>query len=68
MPGMIGTELINQLREIRPNFPVILCTGYSESIDKVGAERRGIRYLGKPIDADRLIQSAGELLGITKQQ
>jgi len=63
MPVLTGTELINQLRSIRPKLPVILCTGFSDSIDKDGAENMGIRYLGKPIDADRLIQFAGELVG-----
>ncbi len=63
MPVLTGTELINQLKRIQPKLPVILCSGFSDSIDKDGAENMGIRYLGKPIDADKLIQSAGELVG-----
>ncbi|MCP3662486.1 MAG: response regulator [Gammaproteobacteria bacterium] len=65
MPGLTGVELVEQLREIRSDFPAILCTGYSDSINKDDAERRSICFLGKPIDADKLIQSAGELLGST---
>lgn len=64
MPGLTGMELINQLRRLHTDLPVILCTGYSESIEKKDAEKWRIRYLGKPIDADHLIQSAGELLGL----
>jgi len=62
MPGLTGIELIKQLRKIRNNLPVILCTGHSESIDKDGAERKGIKYLGKPINSNQLIQLAGELV------
>lgn len=65
MPKLTGVALINQLRVIRPEFPVILCTGYSEDIDEESAEAMGIRYLGKPIDAIRLVQSAGELVKMT---
>ncbi|MCP4996944.1 MAG: response regulator [Gammaproteobacteria bacterium] len=65
MPGLTGVELVEQLRKIQSNFPAILCTGYSDSIDKDGAEGKNICFLGKPIDADKLIQSAGELLGST---
>ncbi|MCF6188437.1 MAG: ATP-binding protein, partial [Desulfobulbaceae bacterium] len=32
MPGLPGSELITLLREIRPNLPVILCTGYSSTL------------------------------------
>lgn len=64
MPKLTGVELIKKFREIQPEFPVILCTGFSEDIDAEGAENMGICFLGKPIDADRLVQSAGELLGL----
>ncbi|MCP4125614.1 MAG: response regulator, partial [Gammaproteobacteria bacterium] len=63
MPGLTGVELTKQLREIRPNFPVTLCTGYSESINADAAKNIGIRYLNKPIDAEKLIRSIAELLG-----
>ncbi len=62
MPGLTGVELIEKLRVIRPNFPVILCTGYSDIINSDNAKKRGISYLSKPVDADNLIRSAGELL------
>ncbi len=63
MPGLTGVELTKQLREIRPGFPVTLCTGYSESISADAAKNIDIRYLGKPIDAEKLIRSVAELLG-----
>lgn len=66
MPELTGVELVKKLREIRAELPAILCTGYSEGIDADDAENMAIRYLGKPIDADRLVQSVGELLGSIK--
>ena len=33
MPGMTGSELAKELLRIRPDLPVILCTGFSSRID-----------------------------------
>ncbi|MGK2226368.1 MAG: CheY-like chemotaxis protein [Devosia sp.] len=30
MPGMNGVELANQARQLRPDLPIVLATGYSE--------------------------------------
>ena len=62
MPGLTGIELIKQLREIRPGFPVILCSGYSEDISAAEAEQMGIRYQKKPIDSEKLVRSIVEIL------
>ena len=32
MPGMTGIELARQLRDLRPDLPVLLATGYSEEV------------------------------------
>ncbi len=45
MPHMTGKKLATELMAIRPEFPVILCTGYSESVDKTEAKSLGIREL-----------------------
>tara|TARA_B100002003_G_scaffold249563_1_gene286241 strand:- start:315 stop:1082 length:768 start_codon:yes stop_codon:yes gene_type:complete len=34
MPGMNGTRLMQSMRELREDLPVILCTGYSEVLDE----------------------------------
>jgi PAS domain S-box-containing protein len=50
MPTLTGTELARRLLEIRPDLPVILCSGYSNTLDAEGAKALGIReYLMKPI-------------------
>jgi PAS domain S-box-containing protein len=34
MPGLTGVELAKRIRQIRPEIPVFICTGYSESVNK----------------------------------
>ena len=50
MPGMTGDVLSRELMRIRPDLPVIICTGYSQTIDKTRAADRGIKgFVMKPI-------------------
>ncbi len=56
MPKMTGEKLINQIRLIRPGMPVILCTGYSNKVDKEKAALMGCGYVLKPVERDRLAQ------------
>ncbi|MCG8632989.1 MAG: response regulator, partial [Desulfobacterales bacterium] len=50
MPGMTGDELAGKIMQIRPEVPVILLTGYSESIGREKALKMGIRdLLMKPV-------------------
>jgi len=55
MPNMTGFELSKQILEIRPDMPIILCTGYSDSISKEAANSAGIReYVLKPLTIQEL--------------
>jgi len=60
MPIMTGYNLAKELMRIRPGIPVILCTGFSETVSKEEAEAIGIRkYVMKPIvsaEAARIIR------------
>lgn len=50
MPNMTGATLAGKILEIRPEMPIILCTGFSDSIDKEKARALGIReFLFKPL-------------------
>jgi CheY-like chemotaxis protein len=50
MPEMAGDELARELLKIRPDLPIILCTGYSGTISEADARKIGIRaYLMKPL-------------------
>lgn len=50
MPNMTGEDLAQELMRIKPNIPIILCTGFSAKIDDQKANSQGIRALVlKPI-------------------
>ena len=50
MPGMNGDELALKMLALRPDLPIILCTGFSEIIDESRAKAIGIReFVMKPI-------------------
>ena len=61
MPGMTGERLAQHVLELRPNFPVILCSGFSYTMNEKKAEAIGIHaYLNKPVlmdDMARAIQT-----------
>lgn len=64
MPGITGLDLALKMLETRPDFPVILCTGYSQNITKEKIKRAGLKdMLFKPLvveDLSRAIQKALE--------
>ncbi|MFO7884526.1 MAG: response regulator, partial [Desulfobacteraceae bacterium] len=43
MPNMTGEKLAREMIAIRPDIPVILCTGFSERIDEQKAEAAGVK-------------------------
>jgi len=45
MPKMTGDELAKKLMKIRPDIPIIVCTGFSERINEDKAKALGIRKL-----------------------
>jgi len=49
MPTMTGDQLATELMKIRPDIPVILCTGFSRKISEPEAKAIGIRaFVMKP--------------------
>ncbi|MCP4672369.1 MAG: response regulator [Desulfobacula sp.] len=63
MPKMTGSELSVKILNIRKDIPIILCTGYSESINKDMALKIGIKkYVQKPITVQDLSVHIRELL------
>ena len=60
MPGkMDGVGLAHRLREIRPDLPVLLATGYSEAAVNV---RGDFAILRKPYEIHQLSEAIGKLL------
>ena len=62
MPNMTGVELIKELRQIRSNIPIVLCTGYSEMIDKKKAKEMGISFVLKPVVMSEIANTVREVL------
>jgi len=59
MPNVTGEALAREMLQIRPDVPVILCTGFSHAITPEQAKAIGIRaYLLKPL----LIKDLGRAL------
>ena len=55
MPNISGTDLAAELLDIRPDIPIILCTGFSETLSKEKALAAGIReYIMKPVIASQI--------------
>jgi CheY-like chemotaxis protein len=51
MPKMTGDKLVEEFLNIRPDIPIILCTGFSEKIDENKAKAIGAAdYIEKPLD------------------
>jgi CheY-like chemotaxis protein/two-component sensor histidine kinase len=63
MPHLTGVELSKAVMEIRPDFPVVLFTGFSTVVNEESALQMGIRaYVEKPVDTTRLIHTLSEIL------
>ncbi len=50
MPNMTGAQLARELLSLRPDIPIILCTGFSHTLTEERARELGIRaFLLKPL-------------------
>jgi len=55
MPVMTGLELTRKLARIKPDMPVILCTGYSDRLNEEVALAAGAtKLMMKPVDLQKL--------------
>ncbi|MCF8077440.1 MAG: response regulator, partial [Desulfotignum sp.] len=63
MPNINGMQLAVEMIAVRPDIPIILCTGFSERIDNKKAEAQGIRgLLMKPVGMKDLALKVREVL------
>lgn len=55
MPGRTGVELLEAVRGLNPEIPVVVMTAYGTVASAVDAMKRGAAdFLGKPVDLDEL--------------
>jgi signal transduction histidine kinase/ActR/RegA family two-component response regulator/sensor domain CHASE-containing protein len=64
MPEMSGTELTAELKKIRADIPVILCSGFSKKVSsEEEAKTFGItQLLMKPLDRQALVETVRKIL------
>ncbi|MCL7488591.1 MAG: ATP-binding protein [Desulfobulbaceae bacterium] len=63
MPGISGTDLAAEIINIRQDLPVILCSGFSESVVLDENTKRVIRkFMSKPLDMKKLAVVIREVL------
>jgi PAS domain S-box-containing protein len=67
MPNMTGEELANELMFIRPDIPIILCTGFSRRVTEKKAKAMGIQaFVLKPILKQELAETIRRVLDGTR--
>lgn len=67
MPHLSGSELSIKMMEIRPDIPVILCTGYSSVISEHEAAAIGIRgFVMKPTSMFEIAGIVRKILDATR--
>ncbi|OGR28665.1 MAG: hypothetical protein A2277_18570 [Desulfobacterales bacterium RIFOXYA12_FULL_46_15] len=69
MPKMTGDQFARELIAVRPDIPVIICTGFSEKMDKSRAETIGIKgFLMKPVVKSEMAQMIRKVLDQVKNK
>ena len=55
MPGMDGLELLDEIKQRRPDLPVMMVTAYGDDERRRRARELGaFKFITKPVDFDRL--------------
>jgi len=63
MPEMTGDVLTKEVMKIRPDIPIILCTGYSENISEEKAKALGVgAYVMKPVSTSEMAETIRNVL------
>ncbi|MEW6264969.1 MAG: response regulator [Thermodesulfobacteriota bacterium] len=63
MPKMTGLELARQLLRLRPDLPIVLCTGFSHQVSEETARRAGVRrVLMKPFETRQMLETIRTIL------
>ena len=67
MPNMTGDQLARELFAIKPDIPIIICTGFSERISSQKAATMGIKgFLMKPVVRSELARMVRSVLDEAK--
>ena len=65
MPEMTGLALAGAVRGLRPDFPCLVCSAYSESLTEAALREAGVfALIPKPVDRDLLLATLQRVLGL----
>jgi CheY-like chemotaxis protein/two-component sensor histidine kinase len=63
MPELSGLDLADKLHEQSPLLPIMIMTGFGDSLTAASRERYGIKaVIGKPVSTDKLIRTIHNIL------
>jgi CheY-like chemotaxis protein len=63
MPNMTGLTLSKEIRKIRADVPIIICTGYSDQINEKKCKIHNIQgYIMKPVGKKELSETIRNVL------
>jgi PAS domain S-box-containing protein len=69
MPGITGLDLARRMLRIRPDLPIILCTGYSNLVNEAQAKAWGIQgFAMKPLTKKKIAALLNTVLKGKKAQ
>jgi PAS domain S-box-containing protein len=67
MPHLTGLQVAGEMIAVRPDIPIILCTGFSSRINRESAEAKGIKeFLMKPLGMAQMARTVRKVLDDTK--
>lgn len=66
MPGMLGTELVERAKSMRPGLGVIFMSGYSHNVlaPEALAQQGDTAFIEKPFNSGELLREVRDLLGV----
>jgi PAS domain S-box-containing protein len=65
MPGITGADFAKEVLKVRPEMPIIMCTGHSDTVSEEKALSLGItKFVYKPIVEDELLDAVQYVLDV----
>ncbi|MFZ0931385.1 MAG: PAS domain S-box protein [Syntrophobacteraceae bacterium] len=62
MPNLTGIDLSREIRQIQPDIPIILCTGFSEKVTEESAVDLGVGLVMKPFSMKQIAELVRKVL------
>jgi two-component system cell cycle sensor histidine kinase/response regulator CckA len=62
MPGISAVSVVDQLRSVRPDLPVVFVSGHTDSKVIPDVLTEHTRVLGKPFSATTLLEAVNDLV------